>query len=107
MTVIHIVTSIVEDLGEATVDTVLPYVASYAPSKKITRAQVMAALHKASYLGQIKVVRAGVRLTGRRGSEPSVYGPTPDIEPEQPESSALPVNSVFQLGERAGQSINT
>lgn len=91
-----IVIGLIEDNEGANVDDLLPHLPDY------TRKQVMAALQNLSFAGRVKCVRQGVK--GRhRGAKPGRYwladaAVTPSVTKPQPR----PVNSIFQMGDRAG-----
>lgn len=104
MSLVQVVTAIVEADGEATIDTIQAQLPAYMPGKKVTRDQVISALCNARVRGYIQVLRHGARVW--RGSEPSTYGPkgeTPVMvrTVAAPIIGPRPVSSVWELGDRA------
>jgi hypothetical protein len=99
MSLMQEVTDLVNELGEVSGDALLPYLPNHS------REKVFQALQNARYTKKIRLVRRGqaLGLGGTKGSQPGVYGPVEEVdEPPTAPSGVLPVNSVFQLGERAG-----
>jgi hypothetical protein len=71
MSLIARVTDLIVDLGDATVDDLLPYLEGYA------RRQVINAMQNAASNGLVHVKGPARRLGGGRGSAPSRYYPGP------------------------------
>ena len=99
MSLTQAVANLVCELGEVSGDALLPYLPEYS------REQVFQALQNARYSKKIRIVRRGKPIG--RGSRPGVYAP-PDGGTSQPPPKEpmvrrpMPVNSIFQLGDRAG-----
>lgn len=100
MSLIQAVTDLVNELGEVQGDTLLQYLPDHS------REKVFHALQNARYNKKISLVRRGKALGRGRGREPGVYCPAEEVEeaeePAPVRVGPLPVNSIFQLGERAG-----
>jgi acyl-CoA reductase-like NAD-dependent aldehyde dehydrogenase len=93
MTLIQEVTRLVGELGEASADDLGPYM------RHASRKQILSALNNAAHQGKIECLRQLPRTDKGAGLGVYVVAGTPPAHRSW--AGTLPVNSIFQLGDRA------
>jgi hypothetical protein len=98
MTLIQDVTRLVGELGEASADDLGPYM------RHASRKQILSALNNAAHQGKIECLRQLPRTENGAGVGVFVVVGVQPIH--RPRTKPLPVNSIFQLGDRAAQGVS-
>jgi hypothetical protein len=92
MRLIEQVVALVEEMGQATVDDLMPDIEG-----DYSRRQVQVCLRNATYTKRLVTLERGATLGRYGGTLPSLYGPA------KPKEAPRPVSSVFEMGDRAAK----